>query len=195
MSFIVPAYMMCLSQTAGYAIHALSIVANRGGQYCLIRDIAREAGIPKPYLAKIINQLAHQGLVAAKRGYRGGIYLTRLPQETPLLEVVEAIEGKNFMADCMLSMDNCDRPCICPTHAVWDRVRQEISEALQHTTLADVLGSPSNPEAVTPQPQLPSACPLAIKRVAGRRRSSSSASPRHRRGRKAGLAARLRIGG
>jgi len=149
--------MMCLSQTAGYAIHALSIVARAGGQLCLIREIARLSGIPKPYLAKIINQLSREGLVAAKRGYRGGIYLTRSPEKISLLEITEAIEGEDFIAECMLGLDDCSTPCLCPTHDMWQRLRGEIKEGLRQATLADIL------RAVSLQSASPSAAMVQSK--------------------------------
>lgn len=138
--------MMCLSQTAGYAIHALSLVANGGGRLCLIREIANLSGIPKPYLAKIVNQLSRVGLVTAKRGYRGGIYLTRHPRDITLLEIVEAIDGKEFIAECMLGLSDCSTPCLCPTHEVWQRLREEVRAALGKSNLADILaGAQSTP--------------------------------------------------
>jgi Rrf2 family transcriptional regulator, iron-sulfur cluster assembly transcription factor len=131
--------MMCLSHTAGYAIQALSLVARSGGRLCLIREIARGSGIPKPYLAKIVNQLAREGLITAKRGYRGGIYLNRPPREITLLDVVEAIDGKEFIAECMLGLTSCSAPCGCPTYKIWNRVREEVRAALRQTTLAHIL--------------------------------------------------------
>lgn len=71
--------MLCLSQTTGYAVRALVCLDEQGGHANLIRDIAKCAGIPKPYLARIINDLAHEGLVTAKRGYRGGVALAPPP--------------------------------------------------------------------------------------------------------------------
>ncbi|HWH71186.1 MAG TPA: Rrf2 family transcriptional regulator [Candidatus Sulfotelmatobacter sp.] len=145
--------MLCLSQTAGYAIHALGLVANGGGRLCLIREIATLSGIPKPYLAKIVNQLSREGLVSAKRGYRGGIYLTRHPREITLLEIVEAIEGKEFIAECMLGLTDCSTPCLCPTHEIWQRVRDEIKAALGKSTLADVLAAMQGEPAQTEPPK------------------------------------------
>jgi DNA-binding IscR family transcriptional regulator len=62
---------------------------------------------------------------------------------------VEAIEGKQFMADCMLSLDNCAAPCICPTHEVWGRMREELTDSLRRTTLAQVLGAKEPPSEVS----------------------------------------------
>ena len=139
--------MIGLSQTTGYAVHALCCLED---PYChprLIRDIAQCTKIPRPYLAKIINQLSREGLVAAKRGYRGGIYLTRPPDQISLLEIIEAIEGQDFIAECMLGLDDCSTPCLCPTHEIWQRVRGEIKEGLRQSNLADILNAVASPGA------------------------------------------------
>ena len=61
--------MMCLSQTTGHAIQALSCLNESACECRLIADIARCSSVPKAYLAKIFNLLARRRLVTAKRGY------------------------------------------------------------------------------------------------------------------------------
>jgi Rrf2 family protein len=131
--------MMCLSQTTGYAVHALACLGLQNGKSCFVRDVARCAKLPKPYLAKIINSLNHHGLVKAKRGYRGGISLSRAPQDNSLLKVVEAVEGRNWLGHCLLGLDDCAARRICPTQLQWNRVREQITTMLRTTSLADVM--------------------------------------------------------
>lgn len=130
---------MHLSKTAGYAIHALSCIESVGCQPRFIRDIAECTGIHKPYLAKIVNQLAHRGLVNAKRGYRGGITLARPPEEVTLLQIVEAVEGDHWISSCMFGLQTCPANHECPAHAAWQRIREQIEALLRDTTLADVI--------------------------------------------------------
>jgi len=47
-------------------VQALGLLAECAEGLCVIRDIARKTGIPRPYLAKVINQLARRDLVAAR---------------------------------------------------------------------------------------------------------------------------------
>jgi Rrf2 family transcriptional regulator, iron-sulfur cluster assembly transcription factor len=140
-------HMLCLSQTTGYAVRALICLDERGGRTNLIRDIAKCAGIPKPYLARIINDLAHEGLVAAKRGYRGGIALARPAGEISLLQVVEAIEGPDWIAPCLLGLNDCADHKLCPTHVVWQRISKQLKAVMGRTTLADVMASPKRKQA------------------------------------------------
>jgi len=72
--------MLHLSKTAGYAVHTLSFIGAAEPASCLVRDIALDLDLPKPYLARIVNQLMHAGLVTTKRGYRGGAVLACRPE-------------------------------------------------------------------------------------------------------------------
>ena len=130
---------MHLSKSAGYAIHALSCIEKVGCQPRFIRDIAKCTGLKQPYLAKIINQLAHDGLVLAKRGYRGGITLARPPETISLLQIVKATEGEAWLGFCLFGLDVCPAQHACPAHEPWTRMRKQIETLLDKTTLADVI--------------------------------------------------------
>ena len=131
--------MMGLSQTTGYAVYALSRVGDSSGEPRRIRDIAELTGLPRAYLARIVSQLAHSGIVHAKRGYRGGIVLTQPAEKISLLQVVEAVEGKQWLGACLFGLDHCGGFGTCPTQAMWQRLREEITGVLRTTTLADVI--------------------------------------------------------
>jgi len=104
-----------------------------------IDEIARCTGVPRPYLAKIIGRLSRAGLVATKRGYRGGVSLQCDPQDIPLLQVVEAVEGPEWLSKCLLGMEACDVLKHCPTRKFWARFRREVTNELRRTTMASVL--------------------------------------------------------
>lgn len=131
--------MLSLSQTTGYAIKALSCLNESSCANRLIGEIADCADVPRPYLAKIISNLAKEGLVNAKRGIGGGISLALPPEEMSLLRIVNAVEGDDWLGDCLLGLDECASQTTCPTHDFWQRIRGEITDELRKTTLADVI--------------------------------------------------------
>lgn len=133
--------MLCLSQTTGYAIKALGCLNESPGQCGLIAEIAERTRLPKPYLAKIVNSLARKGLVTAKRGHKGGVSLSRRPEDISLLQIVEAVEGKNWLGPCLLSLDECTSDHTCPTHDFWLDISQRIQRKLAETALAEIIGS------------------------------------------------------
>ncbi len=127
--------MLSLSQTTGYAIQALVCLEFAGNRPCFIRDVAECTGLPKAYLARILNRLAHCGIVAARRGYRGGVRLSRPPSKISLLDVVEAVEGKHWIGPCMLGIERCSHDFACPTRGFWAGIRKQIETVLRTTTL------------------------------------------------------------
>ena len=86
--------MFPLNQTAGYAVLALGMMNDPGGQPVLVRDIAEATDIPKPYLSKLVHQLSVRGLVITRRGYRGGVTLAKPATEINIVEIVEAVGGR-----------------------------------------------------------------------------------------------------
>ncbi len=132
--------MVHYSKTAGYAIHALSCIGARLPIPSLIRDIAKCTRMHKPYLAKIINSLTHHGLIKAKRGCRGGVVLSRPPEEISLYQIVQAVEKPEETA-CLFGLSKCPCNGLCPAHKQWNNVRREIETALRSTTLSAMMAA------------------------------------------------------
>lgn len=137
--------MLSLSQTTGYAVHALSCMTP--DHPLLIREVAERTGIHRPYLAKIVNLLTRKKLLIAKRGCRGGILLARPADEISLFEVVEAVEGKSWMGHCLLGLSECQSQHICPSHDMWQRMKHQICMMLQKISLAEVSQNGANPRS------------------------------------------------
>jgi Rrf2 family protein len=138
--------MMNLSKTVGYAVHALSCIEQAQGQPLFVQEIADRTGIHKPYLARIINRLVHHGLVASKRGYKGGVVLACPAGQIPLLRIVEALEAETWSRECFFGLEKCPATRVCPAHTMWSEMRADIQSALRGTTLADITRS-IRPEA------------------------------------------------
>lgn len=130
--------MLCLSQTTGYAILALSCLEGCGERWVLAKDMAHCTGVPLPYLSKTLHALGGSGLIEAKRGYRGGFRLARPADQISLLDIAEAVEGESWSPQCLLGLEGCSDERACPTHTFWAKQREKIEAELQRRTLCDV---------------------------------------------------------
>jgi Rrf2 family protein len=130
--------MFSLSQTAGYAIQALSCLAKTHPRSMVARDISVCTGIPLPYLSKFIHTLKDSGFIEAKRGYQGGFTLARPAEEISLLDIAHAVDGPDILPHCMLGLPACTPERSCPIHAFWREERAKIEAVLRNTTVADV---------------------------------------------------------
>lgn len=127
--------MLSVSQTAGYAIMALCCLDPECQKMVLARDIAEQTGIPKPYLSKMLNQLQHAGLIIGKRGYKGGLILTRPAGEITMLDVVVIVDGEDWCRKCFLGLPGCGSGQPCPMHDFWGDERMRIETMLRDMKL------------------------------------------------------------
>ena len=130
--------MLGLSNTVGYAIIALGCMEKCNGAWILTRDIAKRTGISSTYLSKVLHGVAKSGLIAAKRGYRGGFKLSRSASKTSLMDVLEAVEGRAWTGRCLLGLAECSDERSCPAHKFWKTARSRIESQLRRLTLAQV---------------------------------------------------------
>jgi len=130
---------LALSRTSGYAILALSRLPDPGGGgWSLAKDLASSSGIPKAYLSSILHTLARNGLIRAKRGYRGGFALAKPAAKISVLQVVEAVDGAAWRGSCLLGLSGCSDERACSTHAFWKTQRDRIEKFLDSMSLAQV---------------------------------------------------------
>ncbi len=131
--------MIALSNTTGHAIQALACLAGCTNPPANINDVAECANVPKAYLAKIVKQLNDAGIIASKRGSKGGIWLARPAKLISLLDVSIALEGKDFLDSCLLGTGFCSDKRECPTHKFWTKNKELIRKELERTKISDVL--------------------------------------------------------
>ncbi len=130
--------MLSLSQTAGYAILALSCMDPAREKMVLAQEIAEKTGIAKPYLSKLLYRLGRAGLITGKRGNKGGLVLARPAEEISVLNVSDAIDGEEWRHRCFIGLPHCNHDRPCPMHEFWKEERPKIEEYLRDLTLNQV---------------------------------------------------------
>ncbi len=131
--------MLSLSQTAGYALMALSCLDAKGEAFVMEKDIAEKTGISKPYLSKILHRLGQAGLIITKRGYKGGIQLARPAEEISVLEVTDLVEGPEWRSKCLMGMPVCGSQKPCPLHEFWLMEKPKIENKLANLSLKQLI--------------------------------------------------------
>ncbi|MFC2076193.1 RrF2 family transcriptional regulator [candidate division KSB1 bacterium] len=132
---------MKLSTKSRYGLRAmLRLAMHYQNNPVQLREIADEEDISVKYLEHLISSLKAAGLVRAIRGARGGYVLTESPSKISLLDIVECLEGKISLVDCVANPELCRRNQTCASRDIWVEINQQIQGTLGNQTLEDLVG-------------------------------------------------------
>ena len=130
---------MIYSRSAEYAVRAFIHMATLApGEYAMVKNIAAEAGIPTPFLAKILQEQARDGFLRSSKGPRGGFRLSLPPEEISLRRIVDAVDGAGRYQRCIGGSPECNDRAPCGLHDSWKVLRSRIIEYLEDTSVADL---------------------------------------------------------
>lgn len=130
---------MIYSRSAEYAIRALVHMAEHGnGGYLMAKNIAEEAGIPGHFLAKILQQLARQGVLRSSKGPTGGFALSNPAGDISLKSIVETVDGLGDYYRCQSGLSECSDEAPCGMHDAWKQCRGQIMHYLESRSIGDV---------------------------------------------------------
>jgi len=130
---------MKLSTRARYGTRALlDLALHPNNGLVQLKDIALRQNISLAYLEHIISPLIGAGIIRSTRGVRGGIQLSRDPQEIKLSEVLQLLEGSIAPVECVNNTGSCSRSDRCAIHDVWIDMKKAMDMVLEATTLKDL---------------------------------------------------------
>ena len=111
-----------------------------------LAEIAKRQDLSAKYLEQLIILLKGAGLIRSVRGRRGGYVLARKPGKISVGEIVETLEGKLAVVDCVLDPELCYRADGCPTRDIWVNMTDVIKKELFSLSLGDILAKSTTVE-------------------------------------------------
>jgi Rrf2 family protein len=136
-----------LSQKARYAMHALLVLAEHGGDEPMqIADVAAKAGVPRKFLEQILLELKKRGIVQSTRGRAGGYLLGRPPKNISFAEIIRVTDGPLALSPCVSvtayhRCADCTDEKTCAIRKVLLATRDATADVLESHTLASALAS------------------------------------------------------
>jgi Rrf2 family protein len=118
------------------AIHYIAVHEDRGAVSA--KRIADEFGIPPELLAKILQRLARERLIASQNGPKGGYVLGRRSNEVTVGQVVRALEGPISIVSCLEDPD-CPQMERCNLRRPVQKIQAAISQLLDTMSLAELI--------------------------------------------------------
>lgn len=144
-----------LSATCKYGIRAVIYIASKSDQKSNtgLKEIAEKLKIPQPYLAKILQILARKKILHSSKGPHGGFYLMIPASKLTLMDVIDAIDGRNFFDSCYVTGERCnfDLPDngLCVLHNDLRQEKVRLEKFFSSKTVEDLARQASGNTAVT----------------------------------------------
>ncbi|TAJ92977.1 Rrf2 family transcriptional regulator, partial [bacterium] len=130
---------MLYSRPCEYAIRTMAYLARVSpDKRVQVQEIAASEGIPAPFLAKVLQQLARSNLVNSFKGPGGGFSLNRPPSAINLYEIFRVVDGVEDLDRCAVGLAECNDFAPCPLHDTWKSVRVHLLQYLKKTTLKEM---------------------------------------------------------
>ena len=146
-----------LSQRGRYALKALLNLTRSDPDSRQVAAISAEENIPRKFLEAIMTDLRRARLVVSMRGKLGGYRLARPADLITFAEVMRVTDGPLALVACASPnfyrrCDDCPDEGACVLRRVMGQVRNEVSEVLDRTTLADALSMGAGALDLDPAP-------------------------------------------
>ena len=126
-----------------YALRVMIDLAEHSGEkYVPLKDIAERQMISKKYLEIIVKDLVKGNMLVGASGKGGGYRLVRKPEEYPVGEIIELMEGTLAMVACLENgAIPCQRADKCETLPLWIEYTRLVHDFLYEKKLSDLIGT------------------------------------------------------
>ena len=97
--------------------------------------LAKETQVSYALTCKILQKMAHSGIVKSIMGPKGGWQLAKAPRHVGFRDVIEAVQGPVSVNRCLMGGFKCPLKTKCPAHPKMAQLQSEIVGFLDNLTL------------------------------------------------------------
>jgi len=130
--------MLKITKKVEYALIAIRHLNNKEeDKLSTSAEIANSYKIPKPLLAKILQQLAKTKIIKAVKGPYGGYKIIKDPIKIKMTEFFEIMEGPMGLVDCNYDSECYQIDC-CSIKGPINKINNSVKSLFDNMTLAEI---------------------------------------------------------
>ncbi|WP_314070089.1 Rrf2 family transcriptional regulator [Campylobacter showae] len=132
---------MLLTKASEYALLSLIYIAQKDAPSD-VDTMSGELEISKSFLAKILQNLAREGILVSFKGANGGFMLAQKPEEISIKRIIESAEKRKMAVfECSISADSCasNKGGMCQIWPMFSALQSKIDDFLDTITLANII--------------------------------------------------------
>lgn len=137
-----PKFKIMFSNSCEYGLRAIIFISQQTLQNkkVSLSTISEEISSPQAFTAKILQKLTRNNIIKSIKGPYGGFEIEKDKLETTTLsDVVVLFDGDDIYTRCGLGLSQCNHNSPCPMHHKFIKIREELKNMLENTTLLELL--------------------------------------------------------
>ena len=124
------------SKGCEHAIQVLShLTPEERSKAFSVKEVCERVHIPEWSTRKVFQRLVRKRILRASQGPSGGYQFKRNPAKISVLQIIQAVDGKGALKDCVMGFPKCQNRNSCSFHPIWTEVRSTVMAALKLTFL------------------------------------------------------------
>ncbi|MEO8111687.1 MAG: Rrf2 family transcriptional regulator [Ginsengibacter sp.] len=129
-----------LSLTCKTAIKAVIYLASKfeSGEKAGMREIAEFIDASEHTVGKILQALVKENIINSAKGPAGGFYITPKQMNQSIINVINAIDGKEVFDECGLGLSKCSATHPCPIHDDYKKIRDQFKLMCSQKRISDL---------------------------------------------------------
>ena len=129
-----------LSISCKAAIKAVIFLGSKfeSGDKSGIKEIAKYINENEHTVGKILQKLVRHKIIISTKGPNGGFFITENQKNQPIINIVEAIDGKNVFKQCGLGINRCSETRPCPFHNDFKPIRELFKKMCAERKIIDL---------------------------------------------------------
>jgi Rrf2 family protein len=129
-----------LSLTCKTAIKAVIYLASKTetGERTGIKEVAEFIEASEHTVGKILQTLVKEAVINSVKGPNGGFFMNERQKKQSIMNIVEAIDGKELFKECGLGLSKCSSTHPCPIHEDYKEVRDKFESICREKKISDL---------------------------------------------------------
>jgi len=131
---------MFITKECDYAIRVVRGLAD--GEIKTVKSVCEIEDIPHSFAYKILKKLEREGIVVSFRGNLGGYQLVKGLDELNLFDIVQAVDKRLYINECLEEGHDCSRNATnerCMVHQEFLRIQGILDDALREKTVLEIV--------------------------------------------------------
>ena len=129
-----------LSLTCQIAVKAVIYLASKfeSGEKSSIKEVAEFIAASEHTVGKILQTLAKEEVINSTKGPNGGFFINIKQRNQPIINIIDAIDGKVVFDQCGLGLSKCSAKHPCPIHNDYKKVRDLFQQMCRQKKVSDL---------------------------------------------------------